>query len=262
MPRTWGESSCSTVWCMRCRPSARTVSLWRWVLPSGLRTKVMRSDLGLAPWVSSGLWLSILLSIPERRHVPQLRAAAPGFNSRALELFQGAQRGIDHVQHIGAAERLGQDVAHPHRLQDGAHAAAGNDAGAGRGRLEQHLRAGMTRNHLVRDGGARQVDALEVGAGAIGGLANGVWHNAALADADSHPALVVADHHHAAEGETPAALDDFGDARNVNYALVKLFATLFVARAVVAPLIAIVSSCHVRTPICLPPRLQPLPSRV
>src|SRR5258708_2548272 len=180
MPRTWGVSSCSTVWCMRCRPSARTVSLCRWVLPSGLRTSVMRRDLGLAPWVSSGLWLSILLSIPERRHVAQFRAAAPGFKFRALELLESAQGGIDHIQHVGAAERLSEDVAHTHGFQDGAHATAGNNAGAGRRRLEQHLRAGMARDDFMRHRGAGQVDAPEVGAGAIGCPAKGLPHRPPL----------------------------------------------------------------------------------
>src|SRR6266852_6286509 len=100
MPRTWGESACSTVWWMRRSPSARTVSLCRLVFPSGLRTRVMRRDFGCSAWVSLGLWLSIFLPIPEGRQVLHVFAAPPGLDLRILELLQSAQRGVNHVQHV------------------------------------------------------------------------------------------------------------------------------------------------------------------
>jgi hypothetical protein len=50
-------------------------------------------------------------------------------------------------------------------------------------------------------------------------------------------ALVVAHHDYGAEGKPPAALDDFGDARDVYHALVKFIRLVTIA-------ILIVSSRH------------------
>src|SRR5258705_1625969 len=114
MPRSWGVSTCSTVWCMRCRPSERTVALWRPVLPSGLRTRVILifrgASLAGAPSgaLVSGLSV-ILLPIPEGRNFFDVFAAAARFQLRALELLQSFDGGIDHIPNLGAAHRLGQD---------------------------------------------------------------------------------------------------------------------------------------------------------
>ena len=77
-------------------------------------------------------------------------------------------------------------------------------------------------------------------------------------DADAHAAVVIADHDDGAEGEAPPALDHLGHARNIDHALIQLFAALF-ATLFAGPLTAIVSSSHVRTPIRLRAHHRPRP---
>src|SRR5262249_53322864 len=104
----------------------------------------------------------------------------------------------------------------------------------------------MPGGDLVRDGGARQVDALQIGTPAVGGFADGIGHHAALPHPPPHAAPVVPHPHHHAESEAPAALDPLGDAGNIDHALVELFTALFIARPVVATLVSVISSSHIR----------------
>src|SRR5215210_6484706 len=54
----------------------------------------------------------------------------------AVQAAQPVERGAHDVDGVRRAERLGEDVADAGGLDDGPHRAAGDDAGALRGRLE------------------------------------------------------------------------------------------------------------------------------
>src|SRR5690606_24833926 len=54
-------------------------------------------------------------------------------------------------------------------------------------------------------------------------LADAVRHAAGLADANADTPLTIADHNHGAEGEAATALDHFGDALDVDDALIQFF---------------------------------------
>ena len=68
----------------------------------------------------------------------ELLAAERATRWRLLERPQAGEGRAHHVVRVVRAEALGQDVLDAGRLDDGADRAAGDDAGAVRGRLEQH----------------------------------------------------------------------------------------------------------------------------
>ena len=69
----------------------------------------------------------------------------------ALEGPQPGDGGLGHVDAVGRTERLGQDVVDAGHLEDGPGRAAGDDAGTGRGRLEQHPAGAGLAEHRVGD---------------------------------------------------------------------------------------------------------------
>ena len=73
-------------------------------------------------------------------------------SSRRRRLNSAVQRGFDHIGGVLGAERLGQDIFHAGGFEDGAHGFARDDAGARRGRPQQHLRAAVMREDFVRNG--------------------------------------------------------------------------------------------------------------
>ena len=89
---------------------------------------------------------------------------------------------------------------------------AGDNAGAfGRG-LQQNLRGAVTSNHLVRDGGALQVELDQVFLGLLDSLLDGHGHFTGFAHAEAGMPMAVANHHERGEAEVLAALDDLRDA--------------------------------------------------
>ena len=137
------------------------------------------------------------------------------------------QRGkgrLHHIQDVVAAQRLAQDIADAGGFDHGAHAAAGNDARAGAGRLEQHDACAELGLHLVRNRAVEARHADQLLLGALRGLADGIRHFTRLADADANAALLVTHHDHGAEGETTATLDDLGGAGKVDDAFFELLA--------------------------------------
>ena len=62
-------------------------------------------------------------------------------SSRHAQQAQGVQGGLDDVGVVAGAEGLGEDILHADGFADGADAAAGDDAGSGRGGLEQDVAA-------------------------------------------------------------------------------------------------------------------------
>src|SRR6185503_6575830 len=114
---------------------------------------------------------------------------------------------------------LRQDVAHAGRLEDCPDRAAGDDAGALRGRLEQDAARAVDDLDLVGDRRADHRDLDEVLLRVLDALADRLRHFAGLADADADVAGAVTDDDHRAEAEPPAALDDLGDTVDLDDAL-------------------------------------------
>src|SRR6187455_1387959 len=117
MPRICGVSLCSTVCCMRLMPSARSVCAWS-----------KRRFEELLTWV-----ILSLSDIGPPAHAQQL---LDGHATRlcdvggAAEIAQAVDGRLRDVVRVRRAERLRQHVVHAGRLENRAHGAAGDDAGA------------------------------------------------------------------------------------------------------------------------------------
>ena len=110
----------------------------------------------------------------------------------------------------------------PATSSDRAHGAAGDDAGTGAGRAQQHRARAEVALHLVRDGAARERDLEQVLLRLLGALADRLGHLVRLAEAGADVAALVADDDERREREAPAALDDLGDAVDVDHAVDEL----------------------------------------
>src|SRR3990167_6763410 len=152
---------------------------------------------------------------------------------RAKEL-EGLERRADHVEGVRRAEALGEDVLDAGGLEDRAHAAAGDDAGAGGRGLHPDLGGAELRDDLVRDrpfGDDREAD--EGLAGVRVALQDGGLDVLGLAHAVADLAGGVADDDERGEREALAALDDLGHAVDRDDGLLEsaLFAGIVAARA-------------------------------
>src|SRR5207249_9823634 len=121
-----------------------------------------------------------------------------------------------HVVRVGGAEALGEDVAHAGALQHRAHRAAGDDAGSGRGGLQEHARGAVVTDDFMRNGRARERPLDHAAAGGFDGLAHRLAHLVRLAGSDADAPLPVAHGDQRVEAETPAALHDLRDAVDGN----------------------------------------------
>src|SRR5258708_38568325 len=108
--------------------------------------------------------------------------------------------------------RLGENVVDARGLEDGADAAAGDEAGAVGGGTEEHLAAIVFAEDLVRDGAALELHGDHALFGGLGGLLDGVGDLVGLAVADADAALAVTDDGEGGEAEAAAALHDLGAA--------------------------------------------------
>jgi hypothetical protein len=125
-------------------------------------------------------------------------------------------------------------------LEHGAHRAAGDDAGAGRGRADIDAAGAEMAEPVMVQGAAvaqRHADHRLLGGG--GRLGDRLGHLAGLAVAEAGAALAVADDDQSREAEALAALHRLGDAVDVDELLDQLLAAILVgiaaAAAVVAP---------------------------
>src|SRR5205814_6375579 len=116
-----------------------------------------------------------------------------------------------HVDGIGRAVDLGQDVAHAGRFEDGPDGAARDHAGALGGRLEQHAAGPIDDLDLVRDGRPDHGDLDEVLLCVLDALADRLRDLARLADPDPDVARAVTGADGRAGAQPPAALADLGD---------------------------------------------------
>src|SRR6185437_6926160 len=161
---------------------------------------------------------------------------------RAAKRIEGR---LDHVVRIGRPDRLRHHVLHAQRLEDGAHRAAGDDAGAGRGGAQDDLAGAIAADDVVMERAPfAQRHAHHAAARLIGRLADRLGHFARLARAIADTALAVADDDDRGKAEAPAALHHLGDTVDADQLFDELavvaiaIARLAVAIAAPAPLAA------------------------
>src|SRR5262249_14969521 len=104
----------------------------------------------------------------------------------------------------------------------GADAAAGNDPGSLARRPEHDARRTEPADDLVRDCRPVLRDREQVLLRVVHGLRDRERHLTCLAVAEADAVDLVADHDEGSEREPPAALDDLGDAVDLDHALFEL----------------------------------------
>src|SRR5881628_876715 len=229
MPRSDGRSCFTTTawWCFK--PSASSVRRSNAGRPIPERTCRIRSSpfpgggsgrsrpgLRLRYFrVGGSLAMGHFLARPVRDGL-ELDAALLGDAPRRREVLQRIQRGPHHVVRVGGPEALGEDVAHTGALEHRAHGAAGDDAGPGRGGLQEHAPGAVVTDDFMRDGRARERDLDHAAAGGFDGLAHRLAHLVRFAGGHPDPPLPVAHGDERVEAEAPAALHDLRDAVDGN----------------------------------------------
>src|SRR4051812_27621734 len=154
-----------------------------------------------------------------RSHVLEGQAAAGRDLLGADEVLQRLHRGVHDVDRVRGPEALGEHVVDAGALEHGTHRAAGDDAGTGAGRLEQHHTGGRLTLHRVRDGAGDARHAVEVLLGLLDALGDRRGHLLGLAVADADLAVAVTHDHQGGEAEAPTTLDDLGHAVDGDHAL-------------------------------------------
>ena len=102
-------------------------------------------------------------------------------------------------------------------FEDGAGGATGDDAGTGGGRLQQHPAGTDLTDDRVGDRSSRPAaTANRFLLGFLGALLDGQRNLLGLAVAEADPTVAVTDDDEGGEREPPAALDDLGDAVDVD----------------------------------------------
>src|SRR5713101_1652696 len=128
-----------------------------------------------------------------------------------LEAAEGIDGRLEDIVRIVCAERLGQDVLHPGRLEHGPNGPTRDDPGALRGGAQEN--AG--RPEVTRDlaGNRRVLERHEdqILLGVLDRLPDRLGHLAGLAQSHAHVSPPVPHHDQRGERESPAALDHLGD---------------------------------------------------
>ena len=157
MPRISGRSSLTTESRIRCSPRRRTVCFWSFGRSITLRTWVTLSWVIVDPHPATPRLVAVDLfelgrargrharlrrrhRVEHRpgRHLVELAPSEPRDLLGAPQALEPGHGGVHDVDRVRRAERLRQDVLDPGALDDGAHRAAGDDAGPRRRGLEQH----------------------------------------------------------------------------------------------------------------------------
>jgi len=121
------------------------------------------------------------------------------------------RRRLDQVVRVTAAEALREHVLHAGRFQHRAHARAGDHAGAGRRRLQQHLAGAEVADDLMGDraaAGDRDWNMPFFAASPALRIASATFVRLAETDADA--ALLVADRDDRVEPRTAGRPSDLG----------------------------------------------------
>src|ERR1700733_14646145 len=258
MPRNSGRSSLTITCPIRFSPSERRDARWDLVPPISDRVWVTFSCaiVGLRSAVAGrgaeGSRCRAGAQHGRRGHVLDRKPAPGGDFLRALQALQGGHRRVHDVDRVRGAERAGQHVVHARAFQYGAHRAAGDDAGTGAGRLQQHHARRLLTLHGVRDRAGDPGYPEERLLGRLDALGDGRGDLLRLAVAHADHAIAVTDDDQGGEAEPPATLDDLGhpvdgdDPLQVSGALVGTAAAAVVTA--VTPLTTAAatprSSCH------------------
>src|SRR6185437_11105791 len=212
-------------------------------IAGGLRRLLLRRLLAL---VGHGPLLPRLGDgVAPPQHFAHLAAAPRRNRARADRAAKRIEGRLDHVVRIGRADRLRHDVLHAQRLEDGAHRAAGDDAGAGRGGAQDDLAGAIAADDVVMERAPfAQRHAHHAAARLVGRIADRLGHFARLARAIADTALAVADDDDRGKAEAPAAFHHLGDTVDADQLFDELavvaiaIARLAVAIAAPAPLAA------------------------
>src|SRR5215467_8292911 len=192
MPRVAGVSGNSATRPIRLSLSPIRVSRWLWWRREGLpvcSTLMVLPALLLMSCSYPGAAVALLdrllalgaLAAPrlQRRY---LDVAPRRYRARRILPLECVEGRPHHVVGIGRAERFRHHVLHAERLEHGAHRAAGDDAGAGRRRAQEHLGGAVTAAHVMMQRAAfAQRHADQIPLGGIGRLADRFRHLARLA---------------------------------------------------------------------------------
>src|SRR5438105_4643091 len=174
-----------------------------------------------------------------------LDVAAGSDRARRILMLQRVEGRANHVVRVRRADRLRDHVLDAERLEHGAHRTAGDDAGTGRSCAQVNTARAMTAGDVVMKRAAlAQRHAGQVALGGFGCLADRLGHFARLAVTEAGAALLVANHDQRCETE---ALDDLGDAIDVDELVDELAVALFPAFTSAAALFAsttLFAFCH------------------
>src|SRR5579884_1575861 len=178
---------------------------------------------------SCGLFdLGLLATRRERQDLADLLAADLRDVLRTAQLLERGDGRLRHVDWVRRPERLREHVADAAELEHGADAAAGDDAGALGGGAQHDARGVEVAGHLVRDRRAVLRHREQVLLRVLDGLRDRERDLARLAVADADAVDLVADDDERREREPPAALDDLGDAVDLDHALLELAGLLVI----------------------------------
>src|SRR5690348_11867913 len=186
-----------------------SLSLFR---PRAFTDKRWRAWVPRRPFTSRTLTVpaavSFFLAMVQVLH---LLAALGRDAARRMHFVEAAERRAHEVDRVARTGGLGQHVLHAHRLEHGAHRAAGDHAGTFGRRLHVHLGGAMTRLHRVPQGAVVELDLGHAAARLLHRLLDGDRHFARLAVAEADLAVAVAHHRQRGEGELATALDRLAD---------------------------------------------------
>src|SRR6266542_6285459 len=186
------------------------VACWLRTWPLALRTCRMRS-------------LGIGATCGDPEHLLDRAAAHRRHVRGTAEPVKAVDDRLDQVVRVTAAQALGQDVLDSRHLEHRPHRGAGDDAGAGGGRLEQHLARAEVADDLVWNRpAARDRDCEHALLRRLARLADRLRDLVRLAQPDADPALLIAHRDDGVEREPPATLDHLGAAIDLDHALGEL----------------------------------------
>src|SRR5919201_265280 len=214
MPASAGFSSCSTVRPILPSPSARSVPRCFCDWPMALRTCVIRSFVTcfLRSFVRQNLCDGLAADLRD-----VLGTAQPA---------QSVDGRLRHVDRVRRAEALREDVADAGELEHRAHAAARDDARSLARRTQQDPRGIGLAENLVRDRRPVLGNGEEILLRVLDRLRDRERNLTRLPVADPDTIDLVADDDEGSKREPPSALDNFGDAVDLDDALLELTLSL------------------------------------
>ena len=193
-----------------------------WTPASGSSRTGARRCGSLAPWPAPLPLVRQRRRAGDRDHLGDRLASQLGDVLGAHEPRQPLDRRARHVDRSRRAEALREHVADAGELEHRSHAAAGDDAGSLAGRAKDDSRRVELADDLVRDRLPVLRDLEQVLLRVLDGLRDGERDLPRLPVAEPDPVDLVPDDDEGGEREPPAALDDLGDAVDLDDPLLQL----------------------------------------